>query len=883
MSLRPQALNVKFEPTRPTDAVVFGFVEPALCRRYRKDFQSKAPDKIIQFLLRENDELPLVSALNDLPKTTVYGWAFLEAKFLTTDASLYRQIDCLKEFKNCVIFYTNSLTTKELECLKEESKGLSCVVFYEELLFPDDIQEYFPETYLADIDSSPEVLLDRTKVTATKIPVIPESEAQEPDLVPLVDFISDRVEHRASFLDDFASHGTRLQQIQTADLEQAINEVDNIILDTNRKRNVTENAKILLLGERGAGKTTLSHYVPERHQDAYVLTADFQSVSDGIKPADDLLASLLKFAYKKLTESDKLKSSTGSSGPENEKLELIGRELLQISKNNRADSTFDDMPSDICEIVKHKVESSTKLAAIRRLGGYFNISAPAESSKEEIDECFENILFTNPSLSFCVLTLQLLEDTDESIAEFCCRKFILSFLQKIQSVSNVSTNSQKANIEREALQGLSEALQLSPNKQHDVSEIHLAAIVSSSDQIRKAFHVLVTRLSYVRTVFLVFDNIDQRPDEMVEAIVIKKVLSFVANEVDAHAKRVIVLVAMRAATMQTQNWLQTYVSSWRQVQTGPADLCEVLRNRLISFRQTTECQSGVNTLVSDLLQFINVWDQDIESRVGAEDSRHLNLIDIISYRHPFNVGKQVNEFCLCLRNPMFFSSNRQRHPGDKISRNYWYKSNSFEYYVRLFLTGRDRIVDESSGRIINLFDAGEMTRSPFNAVIRFWMLRWIEENPGRTQAEIIDALMDKGIDREILRKTIAALFHFDLIRFVDRSTSYGVDRNAPIGLSLWGRFFIERIALDLPYVSSFWWVTPMNKRFRMGTPGFVKFPDLEAIANTFLRWLHFEESNAVSLLSNTQGKQDTFDLAQTASLRVYTSLENIRKGRSHSN
>jgi len=109
--------------------------------------------------------------------------------------------------------------------------------------------------------------------------------------------------------------------------------------------------------------------------------------------------------------------------------------------------------------------------------------------------------------------------------------------------------------------------------------------------------------------------------------------------------------------------------------------------------------------------------------------------------------------------------------------------------------------------------------------------------------DLLGLLSDNGILEVEAQQAITALVRFNIIMPV-------ITHRENMTLSLWGQYFFENIALDLPYITTIWWTTLMLPEFGLGVPREMRPSELRDYAGRFVRWLQREEHLASSRIGD---------------------------------
>lgn len=649
------------------------------------------------------------------------------------------------------------------------------------------------------------------------------------------------------------------------DISEALNEICQFARDPH-----SAGRCFILIGKSGVGKSTLSYHagaIEERLKNVYCVGIDYSLVTSDQILKGSLVPLVRSFA--RVVDAG-LFDKAAREHPHH--LAIDAERVVREIVSGEDFSAIREVPEETLTILHAESDSSflAKMYCYYMHSG----SRPEEIAPQHEEQArlirtaqdWYHGLARSPRKLFAyylnfVLSVETVENLETSTFARCVHNLLTKAGNKERTIESIGESLRKLGLEDPVLE--SALHQQQPGRisscMFDLSPKHARVIALEAIQ----------RMSRGLNPLILLDNIDQRPSAELEARVVAGAITLFRKHINEWFPDSRAIVCMRDSTYEQEQWIRIFTEEhYPMKEVRPPDLITVLDKRCETWRQTAAHVGAGRDyeFAEDVIDWVKGWRRD-RAASPAESREDPPLIDIIEARYPFNVGDQLSAFTKCCRNALLHKASIVDASRKSNEPPVW-SEKSLEFFLRVFLLADRPYFHEEYNDIPNVYDAGEPD-SPFNALVRCWILQMMPEAGCFSPEVFSEELCGMGIPRRLVEATLQAFKHFDIVRDSPQVPETLI-------LSIWGRFFRERVAFDLPYVDIVWWITSMLPEYSLGSPRVrPRASELRPLAMTFLRWLRFEEDLALShLVGRTDRIPRIFD---EVSYKVQYSLHRIEQ------
>ena len=574
----------------------------------------------------------------------------------------------------------------------------------------------------------------------------------------------------------------------------------------------------LVTGEKGAGKTTLTHFAAAKYRnerdDLLFLSIDYQWL-----PIYEMVehVGFLTEQFLELFGADDLQDPN----------ELRDRAMKVLATGSWREGQMPELP------IRMRIRHLTQAPAVR-MGMYRHFSGEFDRIDSLIDDYGQE---REELLREADEWLRSKEDARELMVH--CLLFVLSCEQGsfvdfswARILASVLREGRRNPIAEKALEEV-----LSPKLVQKWREIAVSApeLMAEARLKQLSLSVLASKILYAlrETLKLVLfvDNLDQRFSEDFEARLLRYAMNFVQEVRDIVPCDV--LVCVRNATATSVPFMRLGIrnlTGWQEIQITPPHLPTLLRRRIERMRESGDF---VGTTAWWFVNYLHEWVVTRENELLPRQT-----LSVIHYRHPQNVRSQLDVFCDGATSSIVL---RHRHRMTRIGSS-WADVSS-DFCLRALIWGTQTYYREQPGSIVLNFFDNQHSKSPFNALLRPMVLGWCQHRQPVFEADVIQYFSGLGVPEKEIVDAFSACAEHQLLRI-----QYGGSR---WNLTRWGSFFMEEVAYNLPYIQVIWWDIPMPREFDLGSPRLLEWVELEETTNVFESWLHCEEELANSNLETS--------------------------------
>jgi hypothetical protein len=226
--------------------------------------------------------------------------------------------------------------------------------------------------------------------------------------------------------------------------------------------------------------------------------------------------------------------------------------------------------------------------------------------------------------------------------------------------------------------------------------------------------------------------------------------------------------------------------------------------------------------------FVYFWVKDMLTGKSPTD-----VLELITERHPCDVRSQLDLFCE-VATSIHVHRLRVKAAGGTRGLHTTFGEVTHQFCLRALLWGsKPYYAEDGQDVAANVYNNGYL-HSPFNALLRCWILEWMRAKGSFGLQELTDVFVDLGIPRGEVDSAVEALLKANVMR-------QGYEDEDRFALTRWGTFFAKQAAYDLPYIQTVWWDTPMLVEFDVGPPRLLGWEELERPSIQFEQWLRIEE------------------------------------------
>lgn len=393
------------------------------------------------------------------------------------------------------------------------------------------------------------------------------------------------------------------------------------------------------------------------------------------------------------------------------------------------------------------------------------------------------------------------------------------------------------------------------------------ALKSEQVPIKELVIDLLRSLRESRHKMLLFlDNIDAKPTQRIE-------LSLLASAVGLfrEIREVVpidVVISVRASTFSSLEFKDLDLlgtSMWTSLQLRPPDLGKVLKRRVDCMRESGDWIGAGEWFLTD---FLHRWVTRMVEGMWPRE-----FLDIIEARHPYNVRGQLDLFSAAATSTILHQRrNRARGGRDPDG----WMSVKPDFCLRALVWGSNEFFVESKQQFVpNVFD-NQCPLSPFNALLRPMVLSWASKRSSFTLEELFDEFVKAGVPLEEVGKACRAAEVFSTIR-----RNYE-ESDREWYLTSWGHHFLENVFCRLAYVQTVWWDVSMLDGYSVGSPRFLRWSELREPVHTFDLWLRTEEQLVRNAMNVPLEDLVGWSIWAKVSAEFITGLESIEKSAVHS-
>lgn len=380
----------------------------------------------------------------------------------------------------------------------------------------------------------------------------------------------------------------------------------------------------------------------------------------------------------------------------------------------------------------------------------------------------------------------------------------------------------------------------------------------------RSVSAILRKIAETFKLVLFFDNIDRKESEFLETKVIMEMISACSEELSASG--IAAIIAMRKSTYQSHEFQRTGIVALLHPEILyllPADLIGVVRKRADWLRRR-----GLATGDEDWWFIDEIYDWVMGMQDVQADRNTNPLAYWIMRRHPHNVRGQLvalkNGICAAYA----IAGSKTTLREGLLGRRGHYQS---EFFLRALLVGQySHFVDEDREAFaLNMFN-NKTPDSAYNGILRALVLDRIPPDREFTFEEVVAGFSETRIPIEEIISALGAFAHHSLIREAG-------DRTYPRRYSLtgWGEEF-STLWSDLSYTQVVWWDTPMLEGYSLGSPRPLTPSDLPSLARQFCLWIKDEETRVRSLLANDVDKIFTRSVYSRVSGDIEIALRKIQ-------
>lgn len=321
------------------------------------------------------------------------------------------------------------------------------------------------------------------------------------------------------------------------------------------------------------------------------------------------------------------------------------------------------------------------------------------------------------------------------------------------------------------------------------------------------------------------DNIDAKFSERVELLLLRYSVSFLTRLKELVSSDFIVCV--RNSTFSSHPFTRLDAQKllmWTSLQVRPPDLGALLKKRLDCMRASCDWIGRSDWFLTD---FLYRW---VSGMVGGRWPR--TFLDIIEKRHPQDVRGQLDLFCTAARSTVLHERRLRKLRQHKVTS--WGQVKP-EFCLRALVWGKEEYYREADQQFVpNVFN-NLSPQSPFNALIRVMIIEWCHLMSRFRMEELFTTFENAGVPRPEIDKALLVFESFSLVR-----SAYS-DGGDELYITVWGKYFYENVLFCLAYLQSVWWDVPMLAGFDMGTARLLRWEELQRPAAAFEAWLRVEE------------------------------------------
>lgn len=612
---------------------------------------------------------------------------------------------------------------------------------------------------------------------------------------------------------------------QAQDIERSVADLQAYFADydTRHSSNSSNEADtgILVVGEKGVGKTTLVHYAAANVKDANERRV-FMWINYHF-----VVASQIDDTH---TIIEGICDAAGESPDSPESVRDLCRRLVDESDCGQIQN-----PPIVVQTIVERQFNDPGFALHCYLHFHeqagFGREHPQRMSRTESEQLsvaakeWLGNLRSSPIKLIAHCLLYILESEDVNFEEFTCDQIVLEVGRRSESNESLRT----------AINRFLRSTTIGDELGHDRWKLLLNPQetrfkVANRYRSWPEFVIdLVSALSKEFSLILFFDNIDQKYSHQAEVRIVRSLLGLAQRL--SQSNRFATVVTVRNSTYASHEFYKLDIiesGRWRKLQVRPPDLQELVKRRIEAARRAG---LGIGSDVWWFCDFVYGWVDVIKQGGGKA------VFDVVANRHPFNVRGQLDLFFGAAK-ALYAAMAHSRPPKASMSEHIQrLTAERPEFCQRAMIRGGyGKYVEQEQDFVPNIFD-NDCPSSKYNAVVRVVMLEWMVSRQAFAMRSALEAFQRAGVPIEEFQAAMQQFKRFNIVRdIVER----GAERQQ---VTRWGAYFHKNIAFELQYVQAVWWDTAMPNEYLvlMGRPRELTWSELEIPIGVFFRWFAAEE------------------------------------------
>ena len=604
----------------------------------------------------------------------------------------------------------------------------------------------------------------------------------------------------------------------------------------------------LLIGEKGAGKSTLCSYLTHfprsakkaRRKKAMVLKVDCLSATPDI-PAEwqDKMLSL----FHRVTKH----SVANGQALQTARKELQGDDDTEAPKMSR---------SEVRELEALCTEQILRSLYVRwqAKAKKSDLMALLTSEDPEAVAAFEAWHVSEYRRPFRLLCRLVIWDRESKKGRL--RRFLIDQLRKVladklevalrrnhklDETQNLSKR-EAAGVERRLLKWWEHPEGSTTERIKEALECLRSGEVDEDEVVE-----LLQSLSEIVGIVLIFDNIDHQENYYYERILAEQVFA-VLESLFTHFE-FSSIVAMRQSTwgrMEEYRKFKGETYRWEEVPIEPAPLTVVLARRSQVLQRQAAMFGERGQMAAMFYSYV------VRSIVENKDA---GIDELIRKRHPFDIRQQLQLVSDLLASQPMLEEGLERFIGHGPSTYLWSRLN-WHFGMRALLWGRNSFYREKDQKVAPNLTNNTFAKSRSNGLMRYYVMlrvnQCLDDEDIFELQDVVEPMTKLGFKEEQVTKALESLIRCDVLREVSWDLSeedyFGGVPNK-YQLSIWGRFFWDNVAVSLAYAEVIWWDSDKPADLaRKGREQFGDVPrlfhpsELDEFVDAVLEWINREEN-----------------------------------------